>query len=396
MRGEHMVCDLHSHYPMHLVPGFEHAAYELVTSRRARARLLDRARAGLVGIAGRVGNYESFSSGPRVTVPKLREGRVGVALSVLYSPFDEMDLALRYGSPPLERYFHTLMRQLESVEADVADSHAGQATVARTPAELDAAIASGTIALVHCVEGAFHVGATPAAMEEGVERLAARGMAYLTIAHLFWRSVATNAPAIPFLPDPVYRLLFPQPDVGLAELGRAAVRACVRERVLVDVSHMTAEALRDTLSLLDQLDPAGEVPLIASHVGYRFGRQEYNLTAEDIAAIAGRGGVVGVILSEHQAADGLRHRRTKTFEQSFEIICRHLDRIREIAGSHEHSAIGSDLDGFIKPTLAGLSDESCMARLEDALAQRYGAEDAARITSGNVLRLLRGYWRGAT
>ena len=338
---------------------------------------------------------ESLSSGPRVTVAKLREGRVGVALSVLYSPFDEMDLALRYGSPPEARYFHTLVRQLDSVEAEVAANHAGQAVVARNPAELDAAIASGTVALVHCVEGAFHVGATPAAMEEGVERLAARGMAYLTIAHLFWRSVATNAPAIPFLPDPVYRLLFPQPDVGLAELGRAAVRACVRERVLVDVSHMTAQALRDTLALLDQLDPAGEVPLIASHVGYRFGRQEYNLTADDIAAIARRGGVVGVILSEHQAADGLRRRRTKTFEQSFDIVCRHLDRIREITGSHEHSAIGSDLDGFIKPTLAGLADEACMARLEDALVARYGAGDAALITSGNVLRLLRGYWRGA-
>ena len=208
-----MVCDLHSHYPMHLVPGFDHAAYELVTSRRARAHLLDRARAGLVDIAGRVGNYESISSGPRVTVAKLREGRVGVALSVLYSPFDEMDLALRYGSPPEGRYFHTLVRQLDSVEAEVAANHGGQAAVARNPAELDAAIAAGTVALVHCVEGAFHVGATPA---------------------------ATNAPAIPCLPDPVYRLLFPQPDVGLAELGRAAVRACVRERVLVDVSHMTA------------------------------------------------------------------------------------------------------------------------------------------------------------
>lgn len=390
-----MVCDLHAHYPMHLVPGFDHAVYELVTKRRARAALLERVRAGLVGFAGRLGNYESYSSGPRVTVPKLREGRVGVALSVLYSPFDEMDLSLRYGSPPQDRYLHTLIRQLDAVEEEVAASHAGQARVARTPADLDAAIDAGEVALVHCVEGAFHAGSTPAAMEAGVERLAARGVAYLTIAHLFWRSVATNAPAIPFLPDRLYRLLFPQPEVGLAELGRAAVRACVRERVLVDVSHMTSRALRDTLALLDQLDPAGEVPLIASHVGYRFGRQEYNLTADDIAAIARRGGVVGVILSEHQAADGLRHRRTRTFEQSLEIVCRHLDRIREITGSHEHAAIGSDLDGFIKPTLAGLEDEACMARLEDALVERYGPDDGARIASGNVLRLLRGWWRGA-
>ena len=48
----------------------------------------------------------------------------------------------------------------------------------------------------------------------------------MTLAHLFFRQVATNAPAIPFIPDWIYRLLFPQRrDVGLTPLGEAAVRA---------------------------------------------------------------------------------------------------------------------------------------------------------------------------
>lgn len=390
-----MVCDLHAHYPMHLVPGFEHNTLDLITSRRARARLLDRLRAGMVGVAGRVANYESSSSGPRVTVPRLREGGVTVALSVLYSPFDEMDLSLRYGSPPVSRYVHTLLRQLDAVELEVSSEHAGAARIARNPAELDAALEAGEVALVHCVEGGFHLGPTPAEVDEAVTRLAARGVAYVTIAHLFWRAVATNAPAIPFLPDPAYRLLFPQPRVGLAELGRAAVRALVRERVLVDVSHMSTQALEETFELVDELDPAGEVALLASHIAYRFGRQEYNLDAPTIERIARRGGVIGLILAEHQAADGLRHRRTRSFDEAFDVLCRHIDRIREIAGSHEHTAIGSDLDGFIKPTLAGLEDASSMARLERALADRYGAQDGARIASGNGLRLLREHWRGA-
>lgn len=390
-----MVCDLHAHYAMHLVPGFEDRLLDLVLTRRARARLLDRGRAALVGLVGRVGNYESFSSGPRVTVPLLRAGDVRIALSVLYSPFDEMDLSLRYGSPPQRRYLPTLIRQLEAVEREVAERHAGRARVARTPAELDEALGAGEVALVHCVEGAFHVGDTPAAMEDGVRRLAARGVAYLTIAHLFWRGVATNAPAIPFLPDTLYRRLFPQPRIGLDELGRAAIRACSRQGVLVDVSHMSERALADTFELLERLDPAGEVPLIASHAGYRFGRQEYQLTAEPIERIAARGGVVGVIFAEHQAADGLRRRRIRRFEDAFEVVCRHIDRIRDITGSHEHTGIGSDLDGFIKPTLGGLDDASDMAGLERALADRYGPVDGERIASGNALRVLRAGWRGA-
>ena len=390
-----MVCDLHAHYPMHLVPGWDHTTFELLTSRWARARLLDRGRAALVALAGRLGNYETPSSGPRVTVPLLREGGVGVALSALYTPFDEMDLSLRYGSPPQGRYLHTLVRQLDAVEHEVAEQHARAARIARNPAELDGALAAGEVALVHCVEGAFHLGDTPEAMDQAVARLAARGVAYLTVAHLFWRAVATNAPAIPFLPDPLYRVLFPQPRVGLSPLGRACVRACVRERVLVDVSHMSERALADTFALLDELDPGREVPLVASHVGHRFGRQEYNLEAESIERIARRGGLVGLIFSEHQAADGVRHRRTRTFEESFEVLCRHIEKIREITGSHEHTALGSDFDGFIRPTLAGLADASAMAGLERALIERYGEEDGERIASGNVLALLRRWWRGA-
>src|ERR671924_1751967 len=102
---------------MHLVPGAERDVLKLVTSPGARWRLLDRARAIFVRLASRFANYRSFESGPRVTVPLLRSGGVGVALSVLYSPFDEMDLLKRYPGAPDSSYFPTLLRQLEDVEA---------------------------------------------------------------------------------------------------------------------------------------------------------------------------------------------------------------------------------------------------------------------------------------
>ena len=40
------------------------------------------------------------------------------------------------------------------------------------------------------------------------------------------------------------------------------------------------------------------------------------------------------------------------------MIARHVDRLHELTGSHEHAAIGSDFDGFIKPTMGGLERPS--------------------------------------
>ena len=131
-----------------------------------------------------------------------------------------------------------------------------------------------------------------------------------------------------------------------------------REGMLIDVSHMRGDALEETFELLNRLDRESgaaptEHPVIASHSGYRFGKQKYNLDDEAVRRVAARGGVIGLILAQHQLNDGVV-KKTKTFEESFEVIARHADRLREVTGSHEHTAIGSDFDGFIKPTMGGL------------------------------------------
>ena len=101
---------------------------------------------------------------------------------------------------------------------------------------------------------------------------------------------------------------------------------------------------------------------------------------------------MGLILAQHQLNDGVRRSPTASFADSFEVICRHLDRIAEITGSHEHAAIGSDFDGFIKPTMGRLESAADLAALEPALRERHGATDAERICSGNALRVLRAGW----
>jgi microsomal dipeptidase-like Zn-dependent dipeptidase len=174
-------------------------------------------------------------------------------------------------------------------------------------------------------------------------------------------------------------------------LGRAAVAAMAREGVLVDITHMSDRAVDETLTTL-----ASDVPLIASHIACRFdGSTEYNLRDETIREIARRRGVMGVIVCEHWATQGAHARKPRGFDDSFALICEHIDRIESLTGSHDYAAIGSDLDGWIKPALPGLEHLGRMRALQEGLTARYGAEVAAKIAGGNALDLLRRAWRGA-
>jgi microsomal dipeptidase-like Zn-dependent dipeptidase len=397
-----MVVDLHTHYPMHVGPEDQLLAALQLWSDRGRTSALDLLDAAVLQGASRFWNWESATAGPRVTIDGLRAGDVGVALSVLTLPLLEMGNRLTtwyarsppYGAHPKRHYPAALLRQLDAVEQRVARRHADTVAVARSPAELEAIQDAGKLALVHCVEGGFSLGDRPEAIERTVQTLAARGIAYVTVAHLAWWRVATNVPCFPFAPDALYNRLFPQPDIGLSELGRTAVRALVAAGVLVDLTHMSQASLDDTFSLLDEVDPEGTVPVLATHCGYRFGGQAYNVDDATIRRIAARDGVVGLILSTYFMDDGL-DAQPSSFDESFDLLCRHIDAIHGVTGSYANLAVGTDHDGFVKPTLPGLGDSAQLGRLGPALEARYGRTAAEAIQSGNALRVLHAGWRGA-
>ncbi len=391
-----MLVDLHTHYPMHLLASApEDVTLEKMTDARRRPGVAGKLRASVLAVAARLLNYRRFTGSWRVDLAGLEAGDVGVTLSALYQPFAEMDLGEPYGAPPEASYYPELVALLDAVEAELRalDPGGTRHAIVKRAADLDSALQDGRVAFLHCVEGGFHLGATPEEVPRHVGELAARGVVYITLAHLFWRRVATNAPAIPFLADPLYNAVFPQPREGLTDLGVAAVRAMYEHRVIVDVSHMRDDALEETFALLDALDrehgaEPEAYPVIASHAGYRFGAQAYNLTPETVRRIAARGGVVGLILAQHQLNDGVRDKATTTLAESVEVIRRHVDEIHRVTGSHDHVAIGSDLDGFIKPTMGGLESSRDLAKLRPALTEIYGA-DAEKILSANALRALR-------
>lgn len=381
-----MIVDLHAHFPMHLLK-----PRQADTHAAVREPWPDSAWRGvLLEVLSRLFNYQGPGGAPGVTVELLREGEVGAVLSVLFEPFDEMDLNEPYGAPPRSHYYANLKQQIRRVEEELEREHRlGRARLVRSPAAMDEAMNASEVAFIHCIEGAFAVGANETEVTRHVEEFARMGVAYITLAHLFWRGVAQNAPAIPFMPDWLYKVAFPMRGrAGLTPLGEAAVRAMAEHHVLVDITHMNQKAIDHTFRLMDE-----RTPLIASHIACRLGGAEYNLTDDVIREVGRRGGVMGVIACEHWGCDGPPP-TPKTFEESVEVICTHINRIVDVTRSDDHVAIGSDLDGYIKPALHDLEHEGRMKDLEAALVKEYGAERARKFCSGNVLNLLRSYWRG--
>jgi microsomal dipeptidase-like Zn-dependent dipeptidase len=380
------VVDLHCHFPMRLLGGVE-APRDVVRGMLAvRARDAGRVRAFVLMIAARLLNFRHWGDSWRVDPELLRRGGVSVVLSVLYRPFSELDLERDYAAAPAAAYYGKLTELMDATEREVEAS--GGVMVRRL-----ADLRSDRTAYVHCVEGGFHLGASRFDVDAHVRELAGRGVAYITLAHLFWRRVAKNAPALPFLPDALYDALFPQrAGAALSDLGVAAVEAMYRAHVLVDISHMREDAIDATFAVINRLDretgadPAA-YPVIVSHAGFRLGAQKYNVSAETVRRVAARDGVIGLICAQHQVNDGVRRTGTKTLSESLDVLGRHIDAIHAVTGSYDHIAIGSDLDGFIRPTLGGVESAADLAQLAGGLRERYPAA-AEKILTENALRVL--------
>ena len=383
-----MLVDMHAHFPMHLLEDDKQR-----THARLEAWWRHRWQGLVVELINHFANYQGPGDTPSVTEKLMRDGDVGVTLSLLYQPFDEIDLTQDYAAPPLESYFADVVSQHGTVE-DYVTAHSADVVIAHSAQELDEHLSDGSSIpiLVHAIEGGFHIGDDPGEVQGNVAKLANLGVAYITVAHLFFRQVATNAPALPFLPDGVYNRVFHQDnDEGLTPLGRELVQAMVDEGILVDLTHMRAQSIRDVFALLDARDPAHEVPVIATHMAYRFGGLEYSFDDDTVTRIAARGGLLGLILCQHYITSWLPD-IAETFEGSVTALCRHIDRLHELTGSYDHIGIGSDLDGYIKPALPGLEHQGRLADLQRALRDRYGDDVAEQISGGNALRVLRAEW----
>ena len=287
-----------------------------------------------------------------------------------------------------ESPWDNLLAQMAAMERQIGRADGFE--LARSNADLDRVLAGGMTAIVHTVEGGDVLSAGLAAGDlDGrrarVDHLADRGVASITVAHLFPNDLAGHAEAIP--EDQRKFPLCPMDtgvdlSRGLTEAGRAVIERMADRRIVPDVAHCTPVARRQVYDLVGD-----RIPIVASHVGVQsMNPVEYNLDQADVHAIAASGGVVGVIfmpywLDKKQPGPGL------------DAIWRTMDTVRQWTGSWEHVAIGTDFDGFTDPP-DDCKDASELPRVRDLLqAKGLAAADVEAVLGGNARRVLRDGWR---
>ena len=168
------------------------------------------------------------------------------------------------------------------------------------------------------------------------------------------------------------------PDKGLTELGREAVRRMQRLNILPDVSHTSDRSFWDIMDL-------AEGPVIASHSNCRaLCDVRRNLTDEQLRAIRDTGGVVGVNVSHDFV-----HKEPR--QQTAAMLARHAAHMAEVMGP-EHVACGFDFCEYFGPGYEGCEGMEDCGQAQNFIfeLERIGFSEAERqaIASENLLRVL--------
>ncbi|GAB4572209.1 MAG: membrane dipeptidase [Anaerolineae bacterium] len=247
-----------------------------------------------------------------------------------------------------------------------------QVTPVRTAEELDAVLetwAPGTdladhrIGLVLLMEGADPV-LEPRQLEEWV----ARGVRIVGPA---WSQ--TRYAGGSWRPGP------------LTDLGRELLEVMADFNLILDLSHMTEEGYFEALDRYPG-------PVIASHSNpTRFWDDHRNLTDRQIAALAERDGVMGIVLYNRYMNAGWYRGAPKT-STPFETVIDMIDHVCQVTGSVAHVGIGSDIDGGFGAEAIpdGIDTVTDFLRIADGLRARgFSAADTEAVMSGNFLRVLR-------
>ena len=315
---------------------------------------------------------------------RLRAGGVGGQFWAVYVPVD------------LERG-DAVAAALEQIDVvyRLTAAYPDDLEMAFTAADVRRIHAAGRIASLIGIEGGHCIANSLAVLRQ----LYALGARYMTLSHWAstdWVDAATAEPRFG----------------GLAPFGEAVVREMNRLGMLVDLSHVSADAMKDALKLT-------RAPVIFSHSSAgALNPHPRNVPDDVLRMLPANGGVVMVnfgayfldpaVTERAAAATGARARledlypgdpeRVEREEEAWleahpipnvplAFLADHIDHIRAVAGI-DHVGLGSDFDG-VRSLPEGMRDVSGYpALLAELMRRGYTREDLAKVAGLNVLRVM--------
>ena len=181
---------------------------------------------------------------------------------------------------------------------------------------------------------------------------------------------------------------------GLGPRGRELLAEMDRLGIILDVTHLCDESLREALDHFHG-------PVWASHSNCRtLVNHNRQFSDDHIRELVARGAVIGAVFDAWMLVPGwVRGQSTPdSAGVTLSTVADHIDHICQIAGNARHVGIGSDLDGAfgLEQCPSDIRTIADVSQLPGVLRARgYSEEDIANVAHGNFVRFLRGAWDNA-
>lgn len=237
--------------------------------------------------------------------------------------------------------------------------------MASTADDIERIVASGKIASMMGVEGGYSIENEIS----NLQRLYDEGCRYMTLTHsksLTWADSATDEPKVN----------------GLSDFGREVILEMNRLGMLVDLSHVSPETMRQSVATT-------KAPVIFSHSSARALTDHPRNVPDDVLQLMpGNGGLVMVNFFSAFIAPTEVLKRHKEARGTLHDVVDHIDHLVKVAGI-DHVGIGSDFDGVPRLPQQLESVATYPLITQELLNRGYDRKSIHKILGGNMMRVLR-------
>ncbi|KAM3414938.1 Dipeptidase [Cercospora zeina] len=313
-------------------------------------------------------------------IPRARDGKLGGAFwsAFLPCPRDGFDFSNSVYAP----YVRATLEQIDLFNR-LAEKYPKYFTLSRNAAEAEENFLQGKLISPLAIEGLHQIGNSLATLR----LYHALGVRYAT---LTWNCHNRYADAAVITVNGTSQRSKPYWG-GVSADGRNLIQEMNRLGMLVDLSHVSPDTMRDALGGNPEWEGSIAPPIFSHSSAYSICPHPRNVPDEILDLVKKRNSLVMVNFSPEfiscedvDAADGLPEfvNSTNTIEQ----VARHIMYIGERIG-YDHVGLGSDFDG-IDSTPRGLEDVSKFPDLIDLLlGEGVSENDAAKLAGRNLLRV---------